>query len=235
MAVERQPLHLGELAQHSLAHQPPEHGRGALHGRGDLGHGGWPAHGREVFDHLPARGRAAGGGEVGGEPSRGQLDRVHVAGGAGTVGFAADPPVLCEDGQDLLQIRQAGAGLELGDAHPAPLAQGLDDRPLGRAAGEGQGPGIREPDLAVPPRRQVSREHGADDLAQGGQIVVGDEPGQLQEIGGEHRLAIEDLLQGAQRHPFGPAVVDSHDHPGEPAPAHRHPRPHPGHGLRGPG
>ena len=102
---------------------------------------GRPMAARYSITALPAAERPALARWVA-RPPRRQLDGVDVAGRAGPVLLAADPPALGERGR-AWRRGPAGAptrGLELGDGHPPALAQGVDDhRRLGRVARQAPG------------------------------------------------------------------------------------------------
>ncbi len=207
VAVEGEALDLGELAQHAERDEPPHHGRRALDGRRDLGRGGRPAQRGQVVDHLAAGDRAPGLGEMVRDLPRRQLDGIDVARRTSPVLGGADAPPLGQGGEHRVEVRQrADPRLQLGDGHPPPLAQRLDHGGLGRSARQRERAGVGQPDLAVPPGRQVRRQHGADDLAQRSHVVVGGEARELEQVRGNHGLAVEDLDERPQIHPLGAVV-----------------------------
>ncbi len=225
VAVHGEMLDLGELAHHAELHQAADHRRGALHGRRHLGDRRRPADRGQVLDHGLALRRAPDRREMGGEAAGRQLHGRDVARRPRVLLLPRDPAALGHPGEHRGEVGEADLALKLGDRHPPALAQGVDHRRLPRSARRRERAGVGQPDAPVAPGRQVGRQHGAEDLSEGGHVVLGGEAGELDQVGREDRLDVDHLLDRPQGDPLGALVVDADDDAGQP------PLPHPGAGA----
>jgi hypothetical protein len=130
VAVHREALDLGELVQDAEVDQPADHRRRAADGGDDLGGGGRPSHGVEIFDDRLAGGGASGHGEMRGEAARGQLDAGDVAGRSRLERFARNLAALGQIGENGVQVGDSHPGLQLGHGRAPGFTQGFEDEPL---------------------------------------------------------------------------------------------------------
>ncbi len=59
---------------------------------------------------------------------------------------------------------------------------------------QGQRPLVGEADAPVAPRIGLGRDHRREDVAQGCQVVVGGEAGELEQLARQHGLAVDEIL-----------------------------------------
>ena len=233
VVLELEALHLGEGAHHPEPDQPPHHPFAAGGLGAQLAHRGGAAESGENLHHPPAGPRAAAALEQLVERTRGELHRAGVARAAARPLPHHQPSLLAHAVDGAGEVGAAGLALELRDGGPAGRPQRLDHDRLLLVARDGQGAGVGEPDPPVPPRLELGRQHRLDHLADRLQVVVGDELGELEQIGGEDRPAVDDAVHRPQLDSLGRLRGPVEDDPEEAPPAHPHPGAHPRLGALG--
>ncbi len=225
VVVEIQALDLGELAQHTEFDQPMDHAGAAAHPIFDLSRRRRPPEGGQQLHYGTARLRASAGLDQLPGLAAGQLHRLGVAHPAAPALSHRQPAAPLETLHDRVQVAQPGDCLELRQVESAAFGERGDDLSLLRVVRGRQSACIRQPDALIPPRRQLAGHHAAQHLADRRHVVLGDEVGQRQQLGGEDGEPVDDRLQRLQANPLGRLVAQPHDEADDSARAHANPRP----------